>query len=481
MKRRQSDDRYPGDYGGYDDQGYDRYDGGYDDGYDDGSGFQDDPFSETSAAVNHRVRAQQSQAKRKKKKKVRITVIVVVVLALLIGEFAILMNHWVSPPSLTGGLSDGNPDDGGDVSADGRKKGCYTFLIAGKDRAAGLTDTVLVGMLDTENKSLKFVSIPRDTAVNVSYKPKKPSTYAVSVNVGELYRKSVDVRCDIQGAVAEGYIAGEVQCQPNVLELRGQQAEVEKISYAKVVLPIDNIKETTTQTLTYKLYDENDREVDSVNVHPVTDRIQVVLPVNVIKELPLVINFVEAPGSRVANLDYTIEPLSVTVSGDAALLRDVDSIVLEESFDLESFSGEATYNYQITLPDGCENLSGVTRATLKIRYKDLVTATVTTSRIEYENAPEGKTVTVLTSDLPVTLRGTSADVNAVTPEDVILLADLRDVSSASGSYTVPVEVRVDTNGDVGVVGTYQIRITISDIVEDEEPGIGDENDTDSNG
>ena len=40
---------------------------------------------------------------------------------------------------------------------------------------------------------------------------------------------------------------------------------------------------------------------------------------------------------------------------------------------------------------------------------------------------------------------------------------------------------MDTNGDVGVVGTYQIRITISDIVEDEEPGIGDENDTDSNG
>lgn len=186
MKRRQSDDRYPGAYGGYDDQGYDRYDGGYDEGYDDGSGFQDAPFSETSAAVNHRVQAQQSQARRQKKKKVRIAVIVVVVLALLIGEFAILMNHWVSPPSLTGGLSDGNPDDGVDVSADGRKKGCYTFLIAGKDRAAGLTDTVLVGMLDTENKSLKFVSIPRDTAVNVAYRPKKMNQYyAAAENNGK--------------------------------------------------------------------------------------------------------------------------------------------------------------------------------------------------------------------------------------------------------------------------------------------------------
>lgn len=364
------------------------------------------------------------------------------------------------------------------VEVSGSKTALMKLDVSAIRVRADVSDITSTG---TQSISWRVIFPTSFDSSNVTYKPKKPSTYAVSVNVGELYRKSVDVRCDIQGAVAEGYIAGEVQCQPSVLELRGQQAEVEKISYAKVVLPIDNIKETTTQTLTYKLYDANDREVDSVNVHPVTDRIQVVLPVNVIKELPLVINFVEAPGSRVANLDYTIEPLSVTVSGDAALLRDVDSIVLEESFDLESFSGEATYNYQITLPDGCENLSGVTRATLKIRYKDLVTATVTTSRIEYENAPEGKTVTVLTSDLPVTLRGTSADVNAVTPEDVILLADLRDVSSASGSYTVPVEVRVDTNGDVGVVGTYQIRITISDIVEDEEPGIGDENDTDSNG
>ena len=170
MKRRQNDGRYPDDYAGY-------QNAGYDDGYDDGSGFQDDPFSETSAAANHRVKARQAQDKRRKKKKVRIAIIVVVVLALLVGEFIVLMDHWVSPPSLGGGLSDGNPDDGITTNTEGRKKGCYTFLIAGKDRAAGLTDTVLVGMLDTENKSLKFVSIPRDTAVNVAYRPKKMNQY----------------------------------------------------------------------------------------------------------------------------------------------------------------------------------------------------------------------------------------------------------------------------------------------------------------
>ncbi len=170
MKRRHNDGRYPDEYAGYNDPAYDER-------YDDGSGFQDDPFSETTAAANHRVKAQRAQDKRRKKKKVRIAVIVAVVLALLVGEFVVLMNHWVSPPSLNGGLSDGDPDDGITINTDGRKKGCYTFLIAGKDRAAGLTDTVLVGMLDTENKSLKFVSIPRDTAVNVTYRPKKMNQY----------------------------------------------------------------------------------------------------------------------------------------------------------------------------------------------------------------------------------------------------------------------------------------------------------------
>ena len=137
-------------------------------------------------------------------------------------------------------------------------------------------------------------------------------------------------------------------------------------------------------------------------------------------------------------------------------------------------------NYQIILPDGCENLSGVTRATLKVRFKNLTTDTVDTSRIEYENAPEGKHVTVLTSDLNVTIRGTGEDVSAVTPENVVILADLRTISSASGNYTVPVDVRINTGGDVGVVGEYQIKIAVSDITNSDESNSGDENDTNSN-
>ena len=51
------------------------------------------------------------------------------------------------------------------------------------------------------------------------------------------------------------------------------------------------------------------------------------------KELKLVMDFLEAPGARVSNLDYTISPSTITVSGDAGKLKNVDTIVLGE-FDL---------------------------------------------------------------------------------------------------------------------------------------------------
>lgn len=59
------------------------------------------------------------------------------------------------------------------------------------------------------------------------------------------------------------------------------------------------------------------------------------------------------------------------VSGDASVLNDMDSIVLD-SFDLLSVTTESTsHSYAILVPDGCENLSGVTgphwRSAIRIR------------------------------------------------------------------------------------------------------------------
>ena len=295
------------------------------------------------------------------------------------------------------------------------------------------------------------------------------NSFNITIDVGELYSREVEIRCDIQGTVAEGYIAGEPQFTPEKLELRGPQEEVDAVSYAKVSLNIEDATETVDQALPYVLYNEAGEPISGGDIHAVQDEIRVVLPVDDVKHLPLEIDFKEFPGLSKNNISYQIEPASIVVSGEASLLNDVDRLVLD-SFDLSQLGGNEVYHYVIQLPEGCTNLSGVTRATLTISFIDLIQDTRTATEFQAENVPEGKSVTILTDELTVRIQGTAADVAAVRDRDITVRADLQEVSAASGTYTVPAEILISTGGDVGVVGTYQVTVILSNFTgEDSAP------------
>ena len=268
------------------------------------------------------------------------------------------------------------------------------------------------------------------------------SLYMATVNICELSHKEVELRCELTGNVAEGYSAGKVQLSQTSIAVRGQEEEIAKVSYAKVIFDIGkNTKETVTADLDYQFYDEDGQ-------------------VHVTKELKLTVDFKEAPGAQLADMIWAIKPESVVVSGDASVLNDMDSIVLD-SFDLLSVTTESTsHSYAILVPDGCENLSGVTRATLEIGYPDKTVADVTTHNIRVENASVSRNVELLTQELSVRIFGTAAEMEGITGEDVAVVADLSDYAVASGTYMIPAQVRVGDGKTIGVSGTYQIQVRI---------------------
>ena len=292
----------------------------------------------------------------------------------------------------------------------------------------------------------------------------RQSIYVASVNICELSHKEVELRCELTGNVAEGYSAGKVQLSQTAIEVRGQEDDIAVISYAKVVFDVGkNAKETVTAELDYQFYDADGQIVDASNVHTETGQIQATLPVYVTKELKLKVDFKEAPGARLADMTYSIKPESIMVSGDASVLNNMDSIVLD-SFDLLDVTREnSAHSYAILVPDGCENLSGVTKATLEISYPDKTMADVTTQNIQVVNPPVDRTVDILTQELTIRLFGTAEELDDLTGEDVTIVADLSDYAVASGTYMVPVQVEVGSS--VGVSGTYQVQIRIPEAEE----------------
>ncbi|MBP3509940.1 CdaR family protein [Oscillibacter sp.] len=296
------------------------------------------------------------------------------------------------------------------------------------------------------------------------------SFYNATVNISELNSRTVEIRCEVTGNVAEGYSAGEVRLSQNTLEIRGLAKDIDPVSYAKVTLDIGkNTVETVTKDLSIQFYDRYNRLIENDDIYPLADSVQATLPVYVTKELKLVMDFLEAPGARVSNLDYTISPSTITVSGDAGKLKNVNTIVLGE-FDLLKLldEGASTNTYPIIIPDGCQNLSGVTRATMQIKFKDIASAEVVATQMEYAALPEGKEAEVLTEELMVSIFGTSEEVAAITTENLIVTADLTDYAAASGTYTVPATVSVKGTGDIGILGKYQVQVTIREPAPPEE-------------
>lgn len=293
------------------------------------------------------------------------------------------------------------------------------------------------------------------------------------VHISELYSRTIDVSCELVGNVAETYSAGQVQLSHTEVEVRGLQEQIDPISYAKVTLDIgESAVETVRRDLELQYYDQNGRLLDKSDIHTSVEMVQATLPVFVTKELRLVVGFQDAVGARVANTDWGIEPETITVSGDATLLKNMETLKIGD-YKLEELGTTAsenytTTNYPIILPDGCQNLSGVTRAALRIRFKDMVSATVYTENISWRNPPEGRQVELLTGSLPVKVFGAEADVSALTGEDLSVQVDLSDYSAASGTYTIPAEVQV-SKGDVGISGEYQIQVTIREAVEEPPP------------
>ncbi|MBQ2830153.1 MAG: hypothetical protein IJF15_03915 [Oscillospiraceae bacterium] len=297
------------------------------------------------------------------------------------------------------------------------------------------------------------------------------SVYSILVRVGELFRREVEIRAEIDGEVADGYTAGTLSLYPSTLEVRGQQADVLKVAYAKVILPLDKPSDSVREMLSYELYDKNGNVVEGVNLRADRTQVEAHLPVLLTKRVPLSVTFIESDGAHLDNVDYTILPQSISVTGEAAAVRAIDSIDLG-TISLEDVVTSGTYTYDIKTPAGVSNISSSAQAKVTVVFKDMVSRSVVVSDFVCENVPEGCAAAVRNGSVVVTLRGTSEDLALLQSDEVSIVLDLSDIPAARGTYTVDAAVRIESAEDIdlGVVGTYPVIVQI-----EETPAAADEN------
>lgn len=335
-----------------------------------------------------------------------------------------------------------------------------------KDEIRIVADTSSIQ--DTGIQTLSYQVVYPDNIQRSQVQVEKASLYAITVTVGELYTKKVPIYCEISGKVADGYLSEEIMLDPTELVLRAQRDDLLDISYAKVHFNISNAKETVIKTVEFQLYDYNDIPVENPNIRAATKLIQVTMPVKTVKDVPLLINFVEATGSTMAQVDYSIDPKKVRLKGDKAALEHISSIVLDTIY-LQDLQDYQTLKYKIPVPEDTQLVGDTEEVTVTIVVEGVSERRITSSNFTCTNVPEGFEAAVVTEQLAVTLRGLSASVDALTGGDLQITADLSGITG-EGSFTVPVSIRIEGHSDVGVKGSYQVIVNV--VVAQPEPDPG---------
>ena len=128
---------------------------------------------------------------------------------------------------------------------------------------------------------------------------------------------------------------------------------------------------------------------------------------------------------------------------------------------LSKVFGTLTQSMTINLDPSLTNVSGITEAKVTVTVEGLVTKTLEAGNIEIVNKPGGYEITRNTQSCTVLIRGTQEAVDAVTASQVRIVADLSNLDLSTGSRTVPVKVYLDGSSEVGVVGEYNISISVS--------------------
>ena len=332
---------------------------------------------------------------------------------------------------------------------------------------AGLRRSDLSVQVDLTNISavgtypLTYKLLTPDHVSPTSVSIESASVSTVTVRIVEMFEKTVPVRVNVVGEVAENhiYMAEKLVKQPSLITISGREEDVDHIKYANIQVDITDASETVNLELEYQLIDVNGDHVSGESLRVSDKRVEVSVPVYETKTLPLTVQFSEAPGSTLENVEWEIELDSIEVAGESASINAQEEISLGV-IQLNSLLSDTEIDMDIVVPAGCINLSGATSTTVSVKFKNLEMRAFSVTNITAVGLSENQKFSRITNTVDVVVRGSAEDLEQLLPENIHIVVDLSQYVY-NGTYSVPATVSVYGFSRVGAVGSYSVACKIS--------------------
>ncbi len=304
------------------------------------------------------------------------------------------------------------------------------------------------------------------TLPSAAYKLEKKSPDKLAVKFDEEDVVSVPVRLATDDFAAEGYVVdmNNASIVPKELKISGLQEDVERVSYAQILIDKKKAKSSVVGQFDYAFYDANGKIIKDAEINADFDRVDVSIPVLKTKEVPLTVALQGHDGLK-KYVNYSIEPQTILLAGEEKMIDAVTSLdagVIK----LSEVASGAVKKFTVTTPDGIVNMSGITEVSAQIKLEGLAKKTVKTTLIELINTytlPSGYKVSPVTTSINVDIIGTEEALKQISSANVRAVADLEYIVLSKGKHPVPVSIVIDGVSDAVVAGDetgYSIYVDV---------------------
>ena len=305
------------------------------------------------------------------------------------------------------------------------------------------------------------INFPRSITVMDSIDVQYTSPDAVEFTVSRWATREVPVQGSFSGSVAEGYQREDFSFAPETVTVSGQEELVNQVDHALVTVSQEDMNTTYSESCPYTLIGADGEVIPSEQLETDPATVLVTLPVVQLKEVELTVDLIPGGGATQDDVTVDIEPQTITVSGGAEDLAGLTSISLGEIDLSKVFGTRQVFQMPIDLDPSLTNVSGITEATVTVTIHGLTTRILQVSNISFINRPDGYQAEAVTQSCSIQIRGSQEAVEAVTASQIRVVADLSEMELSTGSQTIPVRVYLDGSSDVGVVGEYNIVVSLT--------------------
>lgn len=284
----------------------------------------------------------------------------------------------------------------------------------------------------------------------------------LTVTVERRVDKDVPVEVKWIGYAPEGFITdreNRVLDYPFV-HISGPESVVEQITKATIDVDLNEQRESISSDYAYTLCNDSDEPVDAQLIVTNVEEIHLDVKIQRVKDLVLKLNLVEGGGAKASDVEVTLNVESIRVSGsEMALERLGDSLVVG-TVNLTDVTRDSVMRFNIVLPEGVTNRTGVTEVEAELKLTGLATKEFTIQRINCINVPEGMDVDVITENLMLTVRGPAAQIARLTAEHVIVTVDFSGAEIGTSTFRAAVTFGEGFEG-VGILRIDSVSATLT--------------------